>query len=397
MTTRVWLLLGRRTAGTPSFHAEEKKNLQKSQEEPEKGLEKKNEKSAGHPLADAARDSQVKRDFQRRKRRGPTPFPKEDIKVILRPHKGLTVKNLFGSELSMAVIEACQNSFGGESFLLRAHPGSNIIILSTPHEQLAGRLREINQLKIRGRIHPFNAYVADPEHVLRGIVHGLPPGTTQADLMANLRIRTQGVKIERARMLGSSKSAIITFTGDVLPSHLKLVLRRNSWSDYHIIATTLPLASLCQAERKVGIKNRDKFLELQTASQETDGYDDWLTALAADLDAAMQSITTMPINPDVVPPLLHLWDTRSACVKRVATSEEPVFSPVDRRHPVKQGPRSRSQGTSGKTSRELRTASREVDGYDDSLAALTANLYATTQSITTTPINPDMDPHLLHL
>ncbi|KAH8021658.1 hypothetical protein HPB51_016054 [Rhipicephalus microplus] len=70
-----------------------------------------------------ARDSQVKRDFQRRKRRGPTPLPKEDIKVILRPHKGLTVKNLFGSELSMAVIEACRNSFGGESFLLRVHPG----------------------------------------------------------------------------------------------------------------------------------------------------------------------------------------------------------------------------------------------------------------------------------
>ncbi|KAH8008816.1 hypothetical protein HPB51_005863 [Rhipicephalus microplus] len=93
----------------------------------------------------------------------------------------------------MAVIEACRNSFGGESFLLRVHPGSNIIILSTPLEQVAGRLREINQLKIRGRIHPFNAYVADPEDVLRGIVHGLPPGTTQADLMANLRIRTQGV------------------------------------------------------------------------------------------------------------------------------------------------------------------------------------------------------------
>ncbi|KAH8028966.1 hypothetical protein HPB51_021668 [Rhipicephalus microplus] len=160
---------------------------------------------------------QVKREFQRRIRRGPTPLSKEDIKVILRPHKGLTVKNLFGSELSMAVIEACWNSFGGESFLQRVHPGSNIIILSTPHEQVSGRLREINQSKIRGRIHPFNAYVADPEDVLRGIVHGLPPGTTQADLMENLRIRTQGVKIERARMLGSSKSAIITFTGDVLP------------------------------------------------------------------------------------------------------------------------------------------------------------------------------------
>ncbi|KAL1434750.1 hypothetical protein MTO96_001648 [Rhipicephalus appendiculatus] len=123
----------------------------------------------------------------------------------------------------MAVIEACRNSFGGDSFLLRVHPGSNIVILSTPHEEVAGRLREISQLKIRGQIHPFNAYVADPEDVLRGIVHGLPPGTTQADLMANLRIRTQGVTIERARMLGSSKSAIITFTGNVLPRSARSV------------------------------------------------------------------------------------------------------------------------------------------------------------------------------
>ncbi|KAH7964135.1 hypothetical protein HPB51_027627 [Rhipicephalus microplus] len=129
------------------------------------------------------------------------------------PHseKSIWIRALYGSDRGLP------EQLWRRKFLLRVHPGSNIIILSTPHEQVAGRLREINQLKIRGRIHPFNAYVADPEDVLRGIVHGLPPGTTQADLMANLRIRTQGVKIERARMLGSSKSAIITFTGDVLP------------------------------------------------------------------------------------------------------------------------------------------------------------------------------------
>ncbi|KAH7952008.1 hypothetical protein HPB52_016783 [Rhipicephalus sanguineus] len=194
-----------------------KKNSKKPQKEPEKGMEKKNEESPGNPPVTAAGESQAKGDFRRRKRRGPPPLPKEDIKVILRPHKGLMVKNVLGSELSMAVIEACRNTFGGNSFLLRVHPGSNIAIMSTPREEVAGVLREISQLKIRGQIHPFNAYVADPEDVLRGIVHGLPPGTTQADLMANLRIRTQGVNIERARMLGSSKSAIKTFTGNVLP------------------------------------------------------------------------------------------------------------------------------------------------------------------------------------
>ncbi|KAH8032912.1 hypothetical protein HPB51_003696 [Rhipicephalus microplus] len=83
--------------------------------------------------------------------------------------------------------------------------------------EVASRLRGISQLKIRGQIHAFNAYVADHEGVLRGIVHGIPAGTSQDELMENLRVRTQAVNIERARMLGSSKTAIITFTGNVLP------------------------------------------------------------------------------------------------------------------------------------------------------------------------------------
>ncbi|KAH7982932.1 hypothetical protein HPB52_008116 [Rhipicephalus sanguineus] len=161
--------------------------------------------------------SQEKRGRRPRRRRPLPPLPKEDIKIVLRPHKGLAVKNLLGYELSTAVIDACHRHFDGSSFMLRVHPGSNIIILSTPHEHVAKELREITHLTIRGRAHSFNSYVADPEGVLRGIVHGIPSGTSQAELMANLRVRTQGVKIERARMLGSTKTAIITFTGSTLP------------------------------------------------------------------------------------------------------------------------------------------------------------------------------------
>ncbi|KAH8039807.1 hypothetical protein HPB51_008999 [Rhipicephalus microplus] len=60
----------------------------------------------------------------------------------------------------------------------------------------------------------------------------------------------------------------------------------------------------------------DKFRELRTASREVDGYDDWLAALTADLDATRQSITTTPINPNADPHLLHLWDARRGLTKR---------------------------------------------------------------------------------
>ncbi|KAH8028109.1 hypothetical protein HPB51_013156 [Rhipicephalus microplus] len=83
--------------------------------------------------------------------------------------------------------------------------------------EVASMLRVISQLKIRGQVHAFNAYVADLEGVLPGIVHGIPARTSQDELKDNLHVRTQGVNIETATMLGSSKTAIITFTGNVLP------------------------------------------------------------------------------------------------------------------------------------------------------------------------------------
>ncbi|KAH8029797.1 hypothetical protein HPB51_004802 [Rhipicephalus microplus] len=70
-----------------------------------------------------------------------------------------------------AVIDAYQRSFNGNDFLLRVHPGSNIVILSTPSMEVASRLRGISQLKIRVPVYALNAYVADPEGVLREIVH----------------------------------------------------------------------------------------------------------------------------------------------------------------------------------------------------------------------------------
>ncbi|KAH7942762.1 hypothetical protein HPB52_000954 [Rhipicephalus sanguineus] len=103
-------------------------------------------------------------------------------KIVLRPHKGLAVRDLLGYELSTSVIDACHRHFDGGTFMLRVHPGSNIIILATPHEHVAEALREITRLTIRGRAHSFNSYAADPEGVLRGIVLGIPPGTSQAEL-----------------------------------------------------------------------------------------------------------------------------------------------------------------------------------------------------------------------
>ncbi|KAH8028427.1 hypothetical protein HPB51_016594 [Rhipicephalus microplus] len=69
-------------------------------------------------------------------------------------------------------------------------------------------------------------------------------------------------------------------------------------------------------ERKVRITDWDKFRELRIASLEVDGYDDWLAALTANLDATTQSITTTLILPAVDFHPLYVWDARRGLTKR---------------------------------------------------------------------------------
>lgn len=54
----------------------------------------------------------------------------------------------------------------------------------------------------------------------KGVIHGLTPHTPAETLMANLRIRTQGVEILRARMLGDTKTAVVTFYGPTIPRYV---------------------------------------------------------------------------------------------------------------------------------------------------------------------------------
>lgn len=145
------------------------------------------------------------------------PLPRDDFKVIVRPHQGLPIKNFTSPTLADAVIAACGGLITGEQFLLRIKPGSNIFIVSTPHQEVAEKVRSIARLVVNGQPHSVNAYVATGDGATRGVIHGLPPRTPPDVIKANLKVRTQGVEILHARMLGDTKTAVITFYGTTVP------------------------------------------------------------------------------------------------------------------------------------------------------------------------------------
>ncbi|KAH7944121.1 hypothetical protein HPB52_016058 [Rhipicephalus sanguineus] len=93
------------------------------------------------------------------------PLPRDDFKVIVMPHQDLPIKSVTSPTLADAAIAAC------------------------------------------GGLITVNAYVATGEGAIRGVIHGLQPHTPSKEIKANLRVRTQGVEILQARMLGDTKTA----------------------------------------------------------------------------------------------------------------------------------------------------------------------------------------------
>ncbi|KAH6923651.1 hypothetical protein HPB50_004391 [Hyalomma asiaticum] len=143
----------------------------------------------------------------RRRTLAAPPLPKNDMKIILRPRPGLVVKELKTYNVARTIerasgdAETCKS----DKFLLRLRNGSNIIIASNAYEEVAEKILKIKALEFMAR------------RYLKGVVHGLERDTPADELLSHLRVRTQGVTIVQARMLGKSQTAVITFDGPIVP------------------------------------------------------------------------------------------------------------------------------------------------------------------------------------
>lgn len=121
--------------------------------------------------------TQKKAGFHPRRRRHPL-LPKDDFKIALRPHKGLSIKELSSLQLADAVVAACQNQVTGTQCMLRLRPGSNVVLVSTLYQHVTDRVRCLTDLPINGRARSINAYVTTPNGAFRGVIHGIEPNTT---------------------------------------------------------------------------------------------------------------------------------------------------------------------------------------------------------------------------
>ncbi|KAG0425798.1 hypothetical protein HPB47_027058 [Ixodes persulcatus] len=137
------------------------------------------------------------------------PAARRDFKVIIRPKKGLQVKSFTNHQISKAVSAPWEGKVEYSHFLVRLRPGSNIIIVSTPHQEAADFARKVTRIVLGGNLYEVNSYVVAPDGVSRGVIHGIDPETPPEELMLPLRVRTQG-----------TKTAVVTFSSHVVPGYV---------------------------------------------------------------------------------------------------------------------------------------------------------------------------------
>ncbi|XP_077504098.1 uncharacterized protein LOC144114318 [Amblyomma americanum] len=146
------------------------------------------------------------------------PLPKNDIKVVIRPTRGLALKTYPTRVISAALVHSCRDPTKVKGkYILRPHVGSKILVISTLHEETAAELCKITHLTLDKSPHPVRAYVPFPATTLRGVIHGLDPQETRDTLVPGVRIRDNRIELLDARILGSSTTALLTLEGTQLP------------------------------------------------------------------------------------------------------------------------------------------------------------------------------------
>ncbi|KAH7980148.1 hypothetical protein HPB49_013445 [Dermacentor silvarum] len=185
---------------------------------------------------EAAKNSDPAPEAQQRSTRRPLPLPKQQLEVILRPREGLVFSKWPTPVMARAVLTA-----GGhprttptQNLIVRIESKQNITVVSASSEDMAARIRDINTVHLGAKEYAVATYIAPPANSARGVAHGIPQGTTDAELMRGLYAHKRNIL--QARMLGPCATALITFGVRTLPrskalSHVTSKEQQVSWAE----------------------------------------------------------------------------------------------------------------------------------------------------------------------
>ncbi|KAH9359549.1 hypothetical protein HPB48_006089 [Haemaphysalis longicornis] len=102
--------------------------------------------------------------------------------------------------------------------ILQPRPQQNLIAVKIFHPSAQQTLLAIRSFLLASTEVPVTTYEAAPTDSCRGVIHGVPAGTSPQELLSHL-IST-GAPIIKARMMGSTETALLTFEGSFVPRYV---------------------------------------------------------------------------------------------------------------------------------------------------------------------------------
>ncbi|KAG0417815.1 hypothetical protein HPB47_005344 [Ixodes persulcatus] len=105
-----------------------------------------------------------------------------------------------------------------QRLVIQVQAVQNLIVASTTYGTYADALSDVMSLQLEDATYKISPYVKPFPGRVRGVIHGLFPGTT-TEQIPNITA-SPGPKIKQARMLGKSTSAVVTFEGPHVPFYI---------------------------------------------------------------------------------------------------------------------------------------------------------------------------------
>lgn len=149
-------------------------------------------------------------------------LPPGNYTVVYRPRAGLSVAKITTHELTAALAAKCEiplaRFYNLVTLVLQATP--NVIVASTADPELAITLSNIDTLQVLQSVYEFSTYMKPPPNTCRGVIHGLEAPVTSSNLLEFLQANKP--LLLHARMMGQTRSALLTFQGKHVPFYVKV-------------------------------------------------------------------------------------------------------------------------------------------------------------------------------
>lgn len=166
----------------------------------------------------ASRPAQASKQQQQRNPR----LPPGNYTVVYRPRAGLNVTKITPHELTAALAGKCEIPLATFHNLVTLVPQAtpNVIVASIADPELAITLSNIQTLQMLHTDYEFSTYMKPPPDTCRGVIHGLEVPVTSSNLLEFLQANKPA--LIHARMMGQTRSALLTFQGKQVPFYVKV-------------------------------------------------------------------------------------------------------------------------------------------------------------------------------